>query len=147
MQPHFPIIPQPGATGMEPSIPELSDDALGAAGMVKVAAFVRSDPTAQAKRTKKHRKKSAEAGLRQVNVVAPESAHPAIKAIAEQLRTGCDVRTALENVLASGVGSTDKPFRLMHPRRKVAGWRRLLTRLQNFGAVVRAATRRLKPFF
>lgn len=144
MQPHLPTIPQPGATGMEPSIPELSDDALSAAGMLKVAAFVRSDPTAQAKRTKKHRKKSAEAGLRQVNVVAPESAHPAIKAIAEQLRAGCDVRTALEHVLASGVGSTDKPFRLVPPRRKVAGWRRLRIRLMGFGDFVRAIARRLK---
>lgn len=144
MQSHLPTIPQPGSTSMEPSILELSDDALGAAGMVKVAAFVRSDSTAQAKRTKKHRKKSAEAGLRQVNVVAPESAHPAIKAIAEQLRTGCDVRTAIEHVLASAVSSTDKPFRLMHSRRKVASWRRLLTRLIDLGAVVRATARRLK---
>lgn len=144
MQPKLPIIPHPGATGVELSVPELSDDTLSAAGLLKVAVFVRSDATAQAKRTKKHRNKYAEAGLRQVNVVVPESAHSAIKAIAEQLRTGCDVRTALEHVLASGVGSTDKPFRLMHPRRKVASWRSLLTRLMDFGAGLRAIARRLK---
>ena len=146
MQPHFPIVPQLGATGTEPSFPELTDDALSAAGMVKVAAFVRSDSTAQAKRTNKHRKRCAEAGLRQLNVVAPESAHPTIKAIAEQLRTGCGVRAALEYVLASELGAKtiDTSIQFMHRSKKVAGWRRLVTRVMGFGSVFRATARRLK---
>lgn len=140
-----PTAPQPATSGAAPSIADVSDEALTAAGMVKVAAFVRGNRTAQAKRTSKHRQKCAEAGLRQVNVVAPESAHATIKAIAEHVRTGCDVRTALEHVLASETAarSADKPVRFTKRRQRSTGLQRLLTRLRHLGTAIRAAARRL----
>ena len=145
MQTQSPPVPQPATSGTEPSIADVSDQALTAAGMVKVAAFVRRNGTAQAKRTSRHRQKCAEAGLRQVNVVAPESAHATIKAIAEHVRTGCDVRTALEHVLASEISAStaDKPVRFTTRRQRRTGLQRLLTRLRHLGTALRAAALRL----
>lgn len=80
---------------------ELSDDALNAAGIVKVQAFVRSGQSANAKRAKKHRALQAQEGHRQLNVVAPASAHEAIKGIAAHVKNGGDIQAALEWALDS----------------------------------------------
>lgn len=148
MQIQFPPVPRSVTSGTKPSVTDVSDEALTAAGMVKVAAFIRGTQTSQAKRASKHRQKYTDAGLRQVNVIAPESAHSAIKAIAERVRTGCDVRTALEHVLTSQsqtTGSTKAEpmqFTKRRPSRST-NLRRLLTRLRDLGIAIRAAARRL----
>lgn len=82
----------------------LTDAALQAGGMTKVQAYVRAEPNADALRTRRHRESRAEAGLRQVNVVAPVEAHAAIKAIAEHLRAGGDVASALRQALDREAG-------------------------------------------
>jgi hypothetical protein len=129
--------------GAEVSTPVLSDAALSAAGMVKVSAFVRGETTAQAKRTRKHRARSTEMGHRQVNVMAPEAAHATIKAIAENLRAGCSIRSALERVLALEASANGGARSAHFKHRPVAaGWRRLL---KPFLTALRAAARKLKP--
>jgi hypothetical protein len=140
MENQSPTVSQPAAPATEPSIADVSDEALTAAGMVKVAAFVRGSRTAQAKRTSRHRQKCAVEGLRQVNVVAPEAAHATIKAIAEHVRAGCDVQTALTRVLAS-----EMPPRVQFTKRpqRSAGPQRFLARLRQLGTALRAVARRL----
>lgn len=87
----------------------LTNDALKAAGLAKVYAFVRAEASANALRVRKAREKAADEGSRQVNVVVPIAAHRAIKAMAKELQEGASVTEALTALLTAEVAAT-------HPR-------------------------------
>lgn len=88
--------PQPST-----SVESLPDDALAAAGLKKVTAFVRVDPKGQAERAKKIREKRALGGVAQLNVLAPVSCHQTIKSVAKAFQSSGDVQPVLEQLLTS----------------------------------------------
>ena len=120
----------------------LSDDALASGGLRKVAAFVRTAPSANAKRVKKAREKAVESGKRQINVMVPATAHGAIRGLAKELNEGVNYRNALERLLLAESKSGDplsvvrvvnaqEVSALENLARRVnnfSGWRRLLAR-------------------
>jgi len=85
----------------QPESAGLSDDALSAAGLAKVYAFVRKERAPSASRSKRAREKAAEVGSGQLNVVVPLVAHRAVKAMAKELQTGSSVTEALTTLLAA----------------------------------------------
>ncbi|MFO1291749.1 MAG: hypothetical protein U1F07_01585 [Rubrivivax sp.] len=137
----------------------LSDDALAASGLVKVAAYIRTKSSANATRVRKSRQKAADAGVRQLNVVVPLAAHAAMKAIAKDLQQGASLADVLTAAIAAAAPkptavpatATTQPEPLTHAKPAVAapappplprpfeleaaglsrlkGWRRLLARL------------------
>jgi hypothetical protein len=123
---------------------DISDEELAARGMKRIHAFVRSpSPSSSARRSQKTRQAASKAGLRQLNVVAPEVAHPLIKAAAKQLQSGRSAEETLKHLLAvelkaSGRQTVNSPTcSALTPHqqeiaRRVAsltGWRRFLARL------------------
>lgn len=76
----------------------LSDDQLSAVGLRPIRAFVRSDASKNALRVKKHREKAAAEGLGQVNVVAPDEAKAALKAIAKRTAAGEPLQAVLRDL-------------------------------------------------
>lgn len=70
----------------------LSDEALEAGGLAPVKAWVRTRQSANAVRTQRHKEKLAAAGVRQLNLQAPEALHEALKEMAQAAREGRDWR-------------------------------------------------------
>lgn len=88
---------------------DMSDDALRAAGLKRISAYVRREESANAARVRRTREKSAAAGVQQLNVVAPAAAHETIKKMAADLRDGCDLRLALEQALSVEAQKVPEP--------------------------------------
>jgi Na+-translocating ferredoxin:NAD+ oxidoreductase RNF subunit RnfB len=129
----------------EPSPNEegLSDDALSAAGLKRVSAYVRQEESGNAARVRKAREKAATTGVQQLNVVAPAAARDAIKKMAADLRDGCDLRLALEQALSVEAQKTDplavvrvapayvlrNEERMVQRLRSLRGWQKFLAKL------------------
>jgi hypothetical protein len=122
----------------------VSDDALAAVGLLKVQAFVRSEAaSANSTRLKRARKKAADAGRAQVNVVAPVAAHAIIKEMAREMQGGMSARGSLERLLSAEVRGTDpgavvkimpaqaaaRLENLSARLRRLTGWRRWLAKM------------------
>ena len=89
------------AQGVADPAAVLTDDQLEAGGLRQVRAFVRTRASRNALRVQKHREKAAAEGLGQVNVVAPEAARDALKAIAKRTAGGEPLEAVLRDCLAS----------------------------------------------
>jgi hypothetical protein len=76
----------------------LTDDQLEDGGLRQVRAFVRTRASKNALRVQKHREKVAAEGLGQVNVVAPEAARDALKAIAKRTAGGEPLEAVLRDL-------------------------------------------------
>ncbi len=87
----------------------LTDEDLIAGGFHKVQAFTRSktSATANAARSKRARQKASDKGLSQLNVLAPTTAHAAMKAIAKELQAGQPMTDALQSCLLAAVQLND----------------------------------------
>lgn len=121
----------------------LSDDALTAAGLRRVSAFIRTEKSANAKRIIKSRDAAAQSGMRQVNVRAPSEQHDVLKSFAKELQAVQGARVALENLLSAEVRKTDPSAVVQITNQKaleaearairrlntIKGWRRLLAKL------------------
>lgn len=134
-----------GRTAAEPSPNEegMSDDALSAAGLKRISAYVRREESANAARVRRTREKSAAAGTQQLNVVAPAAAREVIKKMASDLREGCDMRLALEQALSAEAQKTDplavvrvapayvfrNEERMVQRLRSLNGWQKFLAKL------------------
>ena len=79
----------------------LSDEELLARGFLKIQAFTRTKAavTGDAVRSKRARQKASDKGMSQINVLAPTTAHTALKAIAKQLQAGLPMTDALQSCL------------------------------------------------
>jgi hypothetical protein len=128
------------------SVPaDLSDEDLIAGGFLKVQAFTRTKAavTGDAVRSKRARQKASDKGLSQLNVLAPTTAHGAMKAIAKELQAGHPMTDALQSCLLAAVQLNDPTatIRVMTGREatavetvatkllKLKGWRLWLARL------------------
>lgn len=121
----------------------LSDNALSAAGLKRISAYVRREESANAARVRRTREKAATAGVQQLNVVAPAAAREVIKKVAADLRDGCDMRLALEQALSAEAQKADplavvrvapayvfrNEERMVQRLRSLRGWRKLLAKL------------------
>ncbi len=126
-----------------PACSGLVADALVAAGLKRVTAYVRDKASANAERVKRSREKLAESGVAQVNVRVPIALHQTIKDVANALQTKGDARQALEASLLAEVKSTFphgtilvcdrqelEAFREFSRRMNgLSGWRQQLARL------------------
>ncbi|MDP3251140.1 MAG: hypothetical protein Q8M77_04445 [Hydrogenophaga sp.] len=133
------------STAAEPSPNEegLSDDALSAAGLKRISAYVRREESANASRVRRAREKAATEGVQQLNVVAPAAAREVIKKVAADLRDGCDLRFALEQALSVEAQKTDplavvrvapayvlrSEEKMVQRLRSLRGWQRFLAKL------------------
>jgi hypothetical protein len=104
-------------------IQPLTDEALAFVGLQKVTAFVRAEPSSNAKRKQRSREKSEQQGLKQLNIQLPVQLHQVIKDIAQELQQAGDVTTALQNMLSKAGQS------VVHTREPIRGWRAVLARL------------------
>ena len=86
------------AQGVADPAAVLTDDQLEAGGLRLVRAFVRTRASKNALRVQKHREKAAADGLGQVNVVAPEAARDALKAIAKRTAGGESLEAVLRDL-------------------------------------------------
>ena len=86
------------AQGVADPAAVLTDDQLEEGGLRQVRAFVRTRASKNALRVKKHREKAAEEGLGQVNVVAPEEARDALRAIAKRTAGGEPLEAVLRDL-------------------------------------------------
>lgn len=86
------------AQGVADPAAVLTDDQLEAGGLRQVRAFVRTRASKNALRVQKHREKAAADGLGQVNVVAPEAARDALKAIAKRTAGGEPLEAVLRDL-------------------------------------------------
>ena len=86
------------AQGVADPAAVLTDDQLEAGGLRQVRAFVRTKASKNALRVQKHREKAADEGLGQVNVVAPEAARDALKAIAKRTAGGEPLEAVLRDL-------------------------------------------------
>lgn len=113
----------------------LSDEQLGAGGLLPVRAWMRTKPSANALRQHRKREKAEDAGLRQLNVVLPadEPTREAVKALAERLTGGSlsldDVRALVQVGAAPGaaLGAVQAPSEASRVGERVlalTGWRR-----------------------
>lgn len=134
-----------GRTAAVPSQIEegMSDDALSAAGLKRINAYVRQEESANAARVRRAREKAATAGVQQLNVFAPAAAREVIKKVAADLRDGCDLRFALEQALSAEAQKTDplavvrvapayvlrNEEKLVQRLRSLRGWQRVLAKL------------------
>jgi len=66
----------------------LTDSDLEDAGLVKTSAFVRTKKSKNALRIARHKKKKAQAGIKQLNVEVPEKSKEAFKVIAKKVTAG-----------------------------------------------------------
>jgi Na+-translocating ferredoxin:NAD+ oxidoreductase RNF subunit RnfB len=87
----------------------LTDEDLIAGGFLKVQAYTRSktSATANAARSKRARQKASDKGLSQLNVLAPTTAHAAMKAIAKELQAGQPMTDALQSCPLAAVQLND----------------------------------------
>lgn len=86
------------AQGVADPAAVLTDDQLEEGGLRQVRAFVRTRASKNALRVQKHREKAAADGLGQVNVVAPEAARDALKAIAKRTAGGEPLEAVLRDL-------------------------------------------------
>ena len=86
------------AQGVADPAAVLTDDQLEEGGLRQVRAFVRTRASRNALRVQKHREKAAAEGLGQVNVVAPEAARDALKAIAKRTAGGEPLEAVLRDL-------------------------------------------------
>jgi hypothetical protein len=86
------------AQGVADPAAVLTDDQLEEGGLRQVRAFVRTRASKNALRVQKHREKVAAEGLGQVNVVAPEAARDALKAIAKRTAGGEPLEAVLRDL-------------------------------------------------
>lgn len=133
----------PNAAEPSPNEEGLSNDALQAAGLKRVSAYVRQEESANAARVRKAREKAATAGVQQLNVVAPAAAREVIKKVAADLRDGCDLRFALEQALSVEAQKTDplavvrvapayvlrNEEKMVQRLRSLRGWQKFLAKL------------------
>jgi hypothetical protein len=80
----------------------LTDSELAAHGLQKIEAFTRTKSASKgnAVRAKRARQKAKELGVSQLNILVPEIAHPAIKAMAKKLQAGLPLIEVLQSLLA-----------------------------------------------
>ena len=86
------------AQGVADPAAVLTDDQLEEGGLRLVRAFVRTRASKNALRVQKYREKVAAEGLGQVNVVAPEAARDALKAIARRTAGGEPLEAVLRDL-------------------------------------------------
>ena len=86
------------AQGVADPAAVLTDDQLEAGGLRQVRAFVRTKASKNALRVQKHREKAAAEGLGQVNVVAPDEAKEALRAIAKRTAGGESLEAVLRDL-------------------------------------------------
>lgn len=86
------------AQGVADPAAVLTDDQLEEGGLRQVRAFVRTRASKNALRVQKHREKVAAEGLGQVNVVAPEAARDALRAIAKRTAGGEPLEAVLRDL-------------------------------------------------
>ena len=77
----------------------LTDAALAQAGMKKVTAFVRAQPSPGAKRKQSSRERLEERGLKQLNLQLPHETHAVFKDLAQELQRTQDITVALQSIL------------------------------------------------
>lgn len=82
----------------------MSDDELSAYGLQKTTAFVRREPSAGARRSRRAREKSGAEGIRQVNLRLPEPVHAAMKQLARDMQQGVSFADALRHALDNEAG-------------------------------------------
>jgi hypothetical protein len=80
----------------------LTDSELAAHGLIKIEAFTRTNAASKgnAARAKRARQKAKELGVSQLNIMAPEIAHPTIKELAKKLQAGLPLVEVLQSLLA-----------------------------------------------
>ncbi len=80
----------------------LTDSELAAHGLIKIEAFTRTKSASKgnAVRAKRARQKAKELGVSQLNIMAPEIAHPTIKEMAKKLQAGLPLVEVLQSLLA-----------------------------------------------
>jgi hypothetical protein len=134
-----------GRTAAVPSPIEegMSDDALRAAGLKRISAYVRREEGANAARVRRAREKAATEGVQQLNIVAPAAVRETIKKMAADLRDGCDMRLALEQALSVEAQKLDplavvrvapayvfrNEEKTLQRLRSLRGWQRFLAKL------------------
>ena len=92
----------------------LTDEALERGGLVKIEAFVRTKTSAAAARKAKQRETQEAAGLKQINITAPEEVQEKIKAIAKACTAGQSFETAVQSVTSHAL---------------VTGWKGILVKV------------------
>ena len=123
--------------------PSLSDAELMDSGFIRIQAFVRSEKSRSAERTRKAREKAAQSGISQVNVMAPTAAHPVFKSLASELQKGGTPADALRaTLIANDKGAPpDSVVMVVSMQRagaleqlasklyRLTGWRRFIAKL------------------
>ncbi len=120
----------------------LSDAELAARGFKKIQAFARTATAGDgsAARSKRAREKAKVLGVSQLNIVAPECAHAALKAMAKRLQAGETLAQVMRSTLAEeakcsgvavlgNVGEAKVCEPLTRTIASLKGWRRLVARL------------------
>lgn len=98
--------PKPESTCVDAPGPDLmTDDELSAYGLQKTTAFVRREPSAAARRSRRAREKSGAEGIRQVNLTLPQQVHTAMKQLAREMQQGASFAEALQHALDNEAGS------------------------------------------
>ena len=77
----------------------LSDEQLIEGGLAPVRAFVRTKTGKSALRAQRHKEKAASVGVKQINVMAPESVQPTIREIAKRTKNGEDLVEVMTSLL------------------------------------------------
>ena len=109
----------------------LSDEQLGAGGLVRTDAWVRTKSSKGALRVQKHRETKAATGCRQLNVVIPDSEREKFKEWARLASEGKPYGPAPVQVPAPPMPPPVEPAPdpLLAKLRGLTGWRRWLARL------------------
>lgn len=108
----------------------LPDDVLVAGGLRKVNAFIRAEPSANAVRIRRARKKAEENGNAQINVLAPVCAHQTIKELAKALQAGRSAQSVFEGLLTATVTvSNPEAVVIVSTKPEVAAFERFAKRL------------------
>ena len=76
----------------------LTDEDLQAGGLTKITAHVRTRAGKSALRAKRHKEKEAQRGVKQVNVMAPESVQPVIREIALRTKNGESLEDVIRDI-------------------------------------------------
>lgn len=109
---------------------EITEEQLRDAGFKRVEAYLLDDDkSANAKRVAKHREKAATEGVKQINVLAPESSHESIKQIAERTRGGENVEDVLRSLAPEMQHVTIVQINLGKRLQSLPSWKRKLAKL------------------
>lgn len=117
----------------------LTDEQLRDGGLAKVDAFVRTKASKNALRQQRHKEKQEAAGIKQLNVMMPETAHDTIKQLVARVKEGATVDEALKSMGRPAAESQPdlSTERLVGIGRKVeslTGWKRALAKLLGIAA-------------